>query len=134
MNEPVNPIPPHPQDSMNKLDIQPPIKKFDRHNQAKLKILHSCLVLEKAGQVINSVRLAKLIGKTVKQTDALLYKMAIKYPYLGETIDRDHNNSCSKKYYLKKEGRSVYQKLLSRFQRGLDLNLSQKNPKPVKFL
>lgn len=105
----------------------------DRHNQTKLKILAACLFLEEQGQVINSVRLRKLTKKSRKQISVHLYRLSVTYPYLSQRADRNKTDRCCVKYSSTKQGRSVYKKLLVRYNQGLDLNLRETDPKPAAF-
>jgi len=109
------------------------IKLYDRHNFAKLKILAKCVEMERDGILINSVRLSKLINKNKKILDALLHNYSVKFPYLKRKFDKEQTDGCFFKYELDKQGLSVYEKLKSRYDQSLDLNLKRKNPEKVKF-
>lgn len=105
----------------------------DRYNQTKIKILAACHFLEENGQVINNTRLQKLTKKSSKQISVHLYRLSVIYPYLSQKVDHKKTDGCCLKFTIKKEGRSVYKKLLARYNQGLDLNLRETNPKPSAF-
>ncbi len=118
---------------INSLNITKKKKKYDRHNYAKFKLLHQCIKMQKDGLVINSVRLSHLLKKPMQNVCSMLYHLSNEYPYLKEQIDPDKTDGCIKKYSVAKQGKSVYKKLIVRYNHGLDLNLKRKYPQPVKF-
>jgi hypothetical protein len=107
------------------------MRKYDRFNKAKFKLLHWAHVLEKAGVTINSVTLSQKTGKPNHIVLSLLYRYSVELPYFRRYLDNECHNSCTVKYRLTKQGKSVYQKLLPRYLNGLDLNLNHLNPKKV---
>lgn len=117
----------------NKVTIIKRKKKYDRHNYAKFKVLRQCIQMEKDGLIINSVRLSTLLQKPNSNICRILYHLSYKFPYLKEQLDPEKTDGCIKMYSITKQGRSVYTKLINRYNQGLDLNLKRKYPQPVKF-
>lgn len=118
---------------INNVNINKRRKKHDRHNYAKFKILRLAIQMQKDGLTINSVRLAKLLEKSPQQICRALYHLSYEYPYLKEYIDPEKTDSCTKMYTVTKQGRSVYKRLVERFNKGLDLNLKRKHPRHVEY-